>query len=125
MLTIILLFLFCSFVVLFSYIGYTVLKYDYKSRHKPCIYNLSINSQIPNVMKALIDTIGFYLQDDLHIIVIQDDINFLDSKFEWPDRAVYIHYSDVTEFLQKYSEDKRNYSLEEIGYFVKHKAKIH
>lgn len=125
MLTVILLFLFFSFVVLFSYIIYAVLKHDYKYRFKPCIYDLSINSQIPDVMKALIDTIGFYLQDDLHIIIIQDDIQFLDSKFEWPERAVYIHYSDVTEFLQKYSKDERNYSLEEIGYFVKHKAKIH
>lgn len=88
------------------------------------VYNLSINSEIPSRFKALKKIIGLHLQDDILLIVLQDDITFLDTKYYWPDRTAYVHLSDVDEFLGKYSS-RNDYPLEEINYFIKTKMKIY
>ena len=86
------------FGILMSFLCYCLVKVN-----PVCIYDLSVNGLIPEKMKLLRKTIDIYLQDDLILIVLHDDIKFLDKKFYWPRRTAYIHFSDLAQFLQKYT----------------------
>ena len=112
-------------ILLFSAFIFLIIYYQLTKSKSLCVYDLAVNKQIPNKMQAIRKIIQNYIQDDLFIIILQDDIQFLDEKYYWPTRTAYIHLSDVDIFLKKYSSDKNNYSYEEIICFVKTKVKIH
>ena len=82
------------------------------------IYNLAINDEFTHQVKALKKIIRTRLQDDLLLIVIKDNISFLDSNYYWPKRSVYVHHSDMNIFLEKHALNK-SCSREEIDSFIK------
>lgn len=97
----------------------------YCSKKKFSVYDLAINRQEYKTISSFKRIIGNYLQDDVIIIVIQDDIKFLDSNFDWPRRSAYVHLSDVRNFLSKYHDKGIETPRLEIKAFIKNKIFIH
>jgi len=88
------------------------------NRNKVDIRYFSVNKSMLDTVKQLEKIMNNYLEDNLSLIIIQDDIKFLDEKFYWPKKCAFVHLSDVYMFLNKYSSDKNNYTYEELEYFV-------
>lgn len=95
------------------------------NKNKVDIRYFSVNKAMPDTIKQLEEIINSFLEDDLSLIVIQDDIKFLNERFYWPKKCAFVHLSDVYMLLSKYSSDKSNYTREEIEYFVNYKLFIY
>ena len=74
------------------------------SRSKACIIDLSINSDLTDDEQKLISLIERRLNRKFLLVILQDDINFHNSKFYWPRGIVYIHLSDFKNVFEKYNE---------------------
>ena len=74
------------------------------SRSKTCIIDLSINSDLTDDEQKLISLIERRLKRKFLLVILQDDINFHNSKFYWPRGIVYIHLSDFKNVFEKYNE---------------------
>ena len=74
------------------------------SRSKTCIIDLSINSDLTDDEQKLISLIERRLNRKFLLVILQDDINFHNSKFYWPRGIVYIHLSDFKHVFEKYNE---------------------
>lgn len=74
------------------------------SRSKACIIDLSINSDLTDDEQKLISLIERRLKRKFLLVILQDDINFHNSKFYWPRGIVYIHLSDFKNVFEKYNE---------------------
>ena len=74
------------------------------SRSKACIIDLSINSDLTDDEQKLISLIERRLKRKFLLVILQDDINFHNSKFYWPRGIDNIHLSDFKNVFEKYNE---------------------
>lgn len=79
-------------IVMFSIILTIIIN---SKNRKTNIYEYSVNDYYNIDFKSLSLVISTCFDSKLKLIVIQDDIDFKDSKFYWPKHCIYIHMSDA------------------------------
>lgn len=112
------------FITLAILIAITINILNHKYRINVC--ELSVNHSLSLEHHILRSKIESLLPNHIHLVIIQDDICFSNSKYYWPKDYAFIHLSDINRLAQKYNyellNDKKSKNLsDELKFLVKTK----